>query len=171
MVVDTSYLYKVENESPNQAPSIRDVSEFILKEDMTLIHDSVRDAQAALKAAQYIVEHGDPPSVPRSSSSSVRPLNTALLVHRIPEGCDSDTIHQMIVQMASIVPVTVQSINWVNDAKGSAMWGKTTIFFATKEHADLAFEGLPGPNRPDKSDRPQKRIYFQSGGYMCIRKN
>jgi hypothetical protein len=171
MVVDTAYLYHVENESINQSPSIRDISEFIFGENMTTIHDSVRDAEAALKAAKYILVNGSAPPIPRSSLSSGRPLNSGLLIHRIPEGCDEEKTKEMIVSLTSIVPALVLPVTWVLDSTGGAQLGKTTVFFATKEHADLAFEALPGPNRPDKANRPQKRAYLQGGGYLCIRKN
>ena len=41
--------------------------------------------------------------------------------------------------------------------------------FSSEAHAALAFESLAGPNRPDKSGRPQKRVYLKGGGYICVR--
>jgi len=55
--------------------------------------------------------------------------------------------------------------------KGDAATGKATAVFPSAQHADLAFDSIAGPNRPDKSGRAQKRIYFKSGGgYICVRK-
>lgn len=169
IVVDTSYLYSVENE-PGQAPSIRDISEAVLNNTMETIHDSVMDAKASLEAAEYVVKNGIHPPIQRSASSTARQLSAGLLIHRIPQGCAEQAISDMMVKLCAIMPTLVQPIQWARDNSGAEN-GKTMVFFPSKEHADLAFEGLPGPNRPDKSNRPQKRAYLKGGGYMCIRKN
>lgn len=169
VVVDTSYLYSIENE-PGQAPSIRDISEAVLNVNMETIHDSVMDAKASLNAAEHVLKNGLHSPIQRSASSSARQLSTALMIHRIPQGCEESALSDMMVKLCAILPTLVQPIQWSRDNSGAEN-GKTMIFFPTKEHADLAFEGLPGPNRPDKSNRPQKRAYLKGGGYMCIRKN
>ena len=99
----------------------------------------------------------------------------------------------MMITNTQIVPVSIQPINYndnSNDSnsnhnnksphsrggnkyqKPSAPQpnGRTVISFATKQHCDLAFDAIPGPNRPDKANRDQKRIYLKGGGYVCIRK-
>jgi hypothetical protein len=169
VIVDTSYLYTVEDE-PGQAPSIRDISEIVLNNCMDNIHDSVMDAQASLNAAEFVLENGIHPPIQRSASSAARQLGTALLIHRIPLGCDEHAVSEIMLKLCSIMPTLVQTVQWAKD-NGGVENGKTMVFFATKEHADLAFEALPGPNRPDKSNRPQKRAYLKGGGYMNIRKN
>ena len=55
-------------------------------------------------------------------------------------------------------------------ASASAPRGRSTVEFSSQLHAQLAFDSIPGPNRPDKQHREQKRIYFKGGGYLCIRK-
>lgn len=172
VVVDTSYLYAVIDE-PGQSPSMRDVSEFILGEDMTAIHDSVRDAEAAYKAAKHLLTLGPitkAPEVPRSQNSSTKPPANSLLVHRIPQGCDEEGIKQMMLSLTAIVPSQVLPLQWVG-TDAATQSGKTYVVFPSKEHADFAFEALPGPNRPDKSNRAQKRAYLKTGGYICVRKN
>lgn len=170
--MDTSYLYSVLDE-PGQSPSMRDVSEFVLGEDMTAIHDSVRDAEAAYKAARHLLTLGpnaQAPEVPRSPNSSTKPPINSLLVHRIPQGCDEEAIKQMIVSLTAIVPSQIMPLQWIS-TDGTSQSAKTYVVFPTKEHADFAFDALPGPNRPDKSNRAQKRAYFKTGGYLCVRKN
>lgn len=169
MVVDTSYLYTIENE-PGQSPSIRDISEAVFGKSMDNIHDSVMDAKASLEAAQQILKNGLHPAIPRSATSAARQHSSGLLVHRIPHGCDVTMLTEMMVKLCAIIPTLVQPIQWTKDNSGVEN-GKTMVYFLSKEHADLAFDALPGPNRPDKSNRPQKRAYLKGGGYMCIRKN
>ena len=168
-MVDTSYLYSVENE-PGQAPSIRDISEAVFDNNMESIHDSVMDAKVSLKAAEYVLENGLHAPIQRSSSSSARQLSTGLMIHRIPQGCDEAILSQIMLKLCSILPSVIQPVQWTRDSSGVEN-GKTMAFFQTKNHADLAFDALPGPNRPDKSNRAQKRAYLKGGGYMCIRKN
>lgn len=167
--MDTSYLYTIENE-PGQAPSIRDISEAVLNNSMDSVHDSVMDAKASLNAAEYVLKNGVHPPIPRSVNSSARQLSAGLLIHRVPQGCDEQALSDMMSKLCSIVPTLVQPIQWTKDGSGVEN-GKAMVFFLSKEHADLAFDALPGPNRPDKSNRPQKRAYLKGGGYMCIRKN
>ncbi len=169
LVVDTSYLYTLENE-PNQSPSIRDISEAVLGNTMENVHDSIRDAEAALRAAEYILQTGSAPAVPRSAASLARQSGAALLIHRIPQGFTTETLSEMIVNLCAVIPTSVQNISWSHDSAGNDL-GKALVYFPSREHCDLAFEALPGPNRPDKTNKPQKRSYLQGGGYICIRKN
>jgi hypothetical protein len=162
MAVDTSYLYSLVNESG--APSIRDISEQIFKLKLPDTHDSVLDAQAALKAAAYLAKNG--PSPPINRSSADRELDS-LLCHKIPTYLTEEQIRQMLIESTHIVPVDVSPI-----IRGSgADAGKATIKFLSAKHADLAFEAISGPVRPEKSNREQKRVYLKGGGYICIRKN
>jgi len=87
------------------------------------------------------------------------------------------------------------------DHLASAAGLKLQVTFATQQHAELAFNSIPGPDAPDKSGKSQKKIFFKldqskngngnngkvedkkhaSGGgkkrrtstndYLCIRKN
>jgi hypothetical protein len=102
----------------------------------------------------------------------------SLLVHRIPESCTQEHIHKMFVNNCNIVPSKVLQITKISNGEGhaspagstSGALGKTTVLFSSKEHAILAFESISGPNRPDKNNRAQKRVYLKGGGYICIRK-
>ena len=166
-VIDTAYLYTVENE-PGAAPSVRDVSEQILGIKLPDTHDSIQDARTSLYAAAQVLLYG--PQRPIKRANKI-PSGAQLLVHRIPDFCTDDHIHQMIVAYTQIIPVKVHPISR-NPEKGSNdPNGKTSILFASQQHADLAFESIVGPNRPDKQNRSQKRIYLKGGGYVCIRQN
>jgi hypothetical protein len=98
-----------------------------------------------------------------------------LLLHRIPDFCTEEHITEMIVKYTQIVPVKVNTITRgaptaTPGEKGAAANGKTTVQFLSQQHCDLAFDSIVGPNRPDKQNRDQKRIYLKGGGYICVRK-
>ena len=81
----------------------------------------------------------------------------------------------MVISSTNVVPVDILPITWGCDAAASppavaVPMGKTTVTFTTQLHADLAFDSIPGPNKPDKANRAQKRVYLKGGGYICIRK-
>lgn len=173
VVVDTAYLYTLEGE-PLACPSLRDVSERFLGTKLGEMHDSVRDAQASLYAAHFTLKNGVQLPFPRSGLQ----LNS-LLVHRVPDHCSDQDIFNMVLMQAHVAPMTVSPVTKGGpeldspagkNGASSGGTGRTTIVFKTKQHADLAFETIPGPNRPDKSNRPQKRVYLKGGGYICIRK-
>jgi len=180
-VIDTAYLYTVDNE-PGAAPSLRDISEQILGIKLPETHNSIQDAQAALYAAATLLAYGPQPSISRKSSSLSLTKEFSLLIHRIPDYCNEEQLHHMIIDYTYIVPIKVNTIirsdsgsdNVRNNSdyqkKGDIPSGKTIITFSTQQHRDLAFESIVGPNRPDKQNRPQKRIYFKGGGYICIRR-
>jgi hypothetical protein len=143
------------------------------------LHDSVQDARAALQAAAYICKNGTAPAIVREASSS----EPSLLLHRIPDYCTVDSVRQMLMSSTYVVPVNVYSINRnatpgatasadiQSPAATGAAVGKMNAVFSTQQHADLAFDSIPGPIRPDASKRPQKRVYLQGGGYIYVRKN
>lgn len=177
-VVDTAYLYAVQNE-PGSTPGLRDIAASVLNMQMLDTHDSVQDARAAAMAALYIVENGYQPPIARangggSSSSSSSSCGPSLLAHRVPYTCTESDLIDMLTTLSAVVPSEVKCLLRGVKKDGKEKddpVGKFSVIFKSQAHADLAFETLPGPNRPDKSNRPQKRVYLRNGGYLCIRKN
>jgi DNA polymerase III epsilon subunit-like protein len=170
--IDTSYLYSVENE-PGASPSMRDVSEHILGTKLPDLHDSVLDARAANQAAMFLLVQGCPetaPECPRTGGNGAGNLSSQLLAHRLPLTCTTEHLLALILKYTRVLPENVSAVQ--GGAPGDdTPKGKATITFSSKEHADLAFESIPGPNRPDKSNKAQKRIYLKgSGGYINLRK-
>lgn len=162
-IIDTAYLYKISNES-SSLPSVRDVSEQVLGVKLLDIHDSVQDARASLYAAIFALQHETLPTITRSVKNSSSNSDTSLLMHRIPESCTIEHIREMLLATTHILPVSFTPIEFNNST------GKTTITFQSARHMELVFDSVPGPNRPDKSSKAQKRIYLKNGGYMCLRK-
>lgn len=186
-MIDTAFLFQREG-SPADCPSLRETSHHVLSYDLPDIHDSVRDANIALALAQHLHLHGLQPPIPRLRpahvtqntvvSASTDPNNghaavvdgsKELLVHRIPDSCSETDIYNMILAYTHVVPTSVPTIIR-GDNVAAAPSGKTNIQFLTSEHCFLAFESIAGPNRPDKSNKPQKRVYLKGGGYICVRK-
>ena len=194
-VIDTAYLYTVEGQ-PGASPSLRDVSEQITGATLSDTHDSVEDARGSLYAAAMLLVHGPQRAVVRknglingngthgdarvySSSSTLAAGDVlpSLLIHRIPDYCSEQHIHEMLLGYTQVMPARVLPITRgppsapAGGGGGEAVpSGKTTVFFSSQLHCDLAFESIAGPNRPDKQNRDQKRVYFKSGGYICVRK-
>lgn len=179
-VVDTAYLFTLEGE-PGAAPSLRDVSEQILGTRLSDTHDSVEDARASLYAAAVLLTRGAQPTIVRRTSTShsanaatgaapTSAVTFSLLVHRIPDYCTEQHVQEMIVAHAQVLPTKILPITRGTGESSAVPSGKTTIFFSSQVHCDLAFDSIAGPNRPDKQNRSQKRVYFKGGGYICVRK-
>jgi hypothetical protein len=165
-VVDTSYLYQVENE-PHSSASLRDLARAILNKKLETFHDSIEDSQISLDLAEYIRVNGPQPPISRSPPVD----NTTLLIHRIPKACTEDTIKEMFTLLTFVVPVSVTSVQHpAQYGPTDTPSGRTCASFSSSAHATLAFDTLPGPDRPDKNKRSQKRVYLKSGGYICVRK-
>ncbi len=169
-VIDTAYLYSLENE-PESMPSLRVVAEQVLGFQLGDSHDSVKDACSSLYAAVYTSLHGPVRGLFRNGRSSTGSSanEASLLLHRLPDYCQEDHIMRVIISYTNVVPIRVASIVR-GDPTGSEPVGKATVFFPTQQHADLAFESISGPLRPDKQNKPQKRIYLKGGGYIYVRK-
>lgn len=192
LYIDTSYAFDIENEA-GKSPSLRDIAMFVNNTNLSANrqHDSIQDAQIAVQAVYYLIEQQKlvsgglnrsvasmlkdaTPSVTRSSHGLTHPANQCLLVHRIPGSYTADDVKNMFVTCTYVVPSSVPPITHGNLSEGEApadsSAGKTIVVFASEEHANLAFETLTGPNRPDKNNKAQKRVYLKSGGHICVRK-
>ena len=167
-VVDTSYIYQIANE-PGASPSLRECAQQTLNESLSPYHDSVEDAKVALLLAAHVVKNGFQPPLARVGGARTE-NQSSLLIHRIPKSCSEDQIKRMFAVNSYVIPKTVNPIQHPVGKDPSANVGRTDAVFETAAHAELAFDTLPGPDRPDKGNRSQKRVYLQGGGYMCVRK-
>jgi hypothetical protein len=164
-------LYGLENE-PESMPSLRVVAEQVLGFQLGDSHDSVKDACTSLYAAVYSAQHGPISGLYRhgkNSSSSSSSHEPSLLLHRLPDYCHEEHIMRVLIAYTNVVPTRIAPIVR-GDPTGAEPVGKTTVYFSTQQHAELAFESISGPLRPDKQNKPQKRIYLKGGGYIYVRK-
>lgn len=110
----------------------------------------------------------------KSSKGDVTSGPNTLLVHRIPEDFNQGRVLKLFSSKSFVVPHTVQpieeSIKTDKDGKEEVK-RRCVVVFATKEHAQLAFDGLAGPVKLDKVNKEQKRIHIKNGVYVAIRKN
>ena len=194
MFIDTSYLFEVENE-PGKSPSIRDIAQFVCNVNLPVnrTHDAVQDARIAMQSVHYLVhtyQQQQPPGrmfgvqefvqlmstvpiVPRLVNGLQHPAAQCLLVHRIPSAYTVEDIKTMFATCSYVLPQLVQPISFSGHSEEedkTAGNGKTTVVFSSEGHANLAFDSLSGPNRPDKHNKAQKRVYVKSGGHICVRK-
>lgn len=90
--------------------------------------------------------------------------------HRIPSIVQPEHIVDMFQSRTHVTPVGVDPIIPTGNGTGAAALGRTTARFLSKAHADLAFETLTGPARPDKGGRDQKRVYLAGNkDYLQVR--
>ena len=133
--------------------------------------------------ANFVHKNGCQVPTPRLGSTSAAANDAAgtvgsnlkqkeLLVHRIPASLSDKDIFNMMTTHTNIVPAHIDPITRSQAASSNNGNdnGKTCIRFTTTAHCDLAFDSISGPNRPDKSNAPQKRVYLKTGGYICVRK-
>jgi RNA exonuclease 1 len=166
--IDTAYLFNLENE-PESMPSLRLVSEQVLGFQLVDSHDSVKDACTSLYAAVHVAKNGSVTNLQRKGNGGGAPGEATLMLHRLPDYCHEEHIMRVFILYTNVVPSKINPIVR-GDPTGSEPVGKTTLFFPSQQHADLAFDAITGPLRPDKQNRPQKRIYLKGGGYIYIRK-
>lgn len=162
--VDTAYLISIENE-PESMPSLRSVAEQVLGFQLGESHDSVKDACTSLYAAVYAFQNSGVTVVRRGAAAG----EGTLLLHRLPDFCKEDHVLRVLIAYTNIVPTKVAPI-MKGEGLSSEPVGKTTVYFSSQQHAELAFESISGPLRPDKQNKPQKRIYLKGGGYIYVRK-
>ena len=186
-VIDTSYLYSIAGET-GAAPSLRDISSYVLGVKMPTTHDSTDDAKASLEAALYYLTH--PEAINTSQANNINTIeiprltgnqasdsqsHSSLFVHRIPSNITEDMLMKMFIEMTYVCPLKVNPIQRGTSSAPSSgsnskeSVGKTYVSFSSKAHMELALESIEGPNRPDKANRVQKRVYMQGGGYICVR--
>ena len=163
--VDSALLFSVKDE-PNATCSLKDLAMAVLKRDMPEVHDSVNDARVALLSIEggYLDADGKPEPITRTFPVKKRGGSAELFVHRIPKGCTQEHISKMFLNHSHIKPTEVPDIVFNSDT------GKTTVSFASGDHANLVFKTLEGEAKPDKTGRLQKRVYLRNGGYINIRK-
>ena len=143
-----------------------------------------------MSVAASVHTHGYSSAVPRwlaagaqttdvsSGVAAVIHKQKELLIHRIPMTLKEKDIFNMLTTHTNIIPVHIDPITRTLGTGGQSNNnnnqnndnGKTCIRFPSVTHCNLAFETISGPNRPDKSGHPQKRVYLKTGGYICVRK-
>ena len=163
--VDSAMLFTVKDED-NATCGLKDLAMGVLQREMPEVHDSVNDARVALFCLEdgYMKTGGAPEPITRTFASKGSQGSAELFVHRIPKGCKAEHISNMFLAHTFIKPKEVPTIEFNSDT------GKTTVVFASPDHANVAFKTLEGEMKGDKTGRPQKRVYLRTGGYVNIRK-
>jgi RNA exonuclease 1 len=163
--VDTAYLFPVDNESESSRPGLKLVAEQLLGINLPEPHDSVWDSRIALYAAAYALEVGFL-SIKRTATAE----QPSLMVHRIPEYVTEEHIKTMMTNHTYIMPTSITTMIRGESQSPTDPVGKVTVYFLTPAHAELAFDSISGPIKPDKKNRPQKKVYLQGGGHVYVRK-
>jgi len=168
LCIDTAYLFSVQNENESSLPGLKLVAEQLLNMDLPETHDPIEDARISLYAAIYacLTQPGIQQQVSRKANTD----NFSLLVHRIPRNCSEDHIRTMFISFSHVAPVKVSNIVRADVNSSTDPVGKALVTFSSLKHAELAFDTIDGAVRLDKRNTPQKRIYLQGGGYVCVRK-
>lgn len=161
---DSAMLFQVKDEE-HATCSLKDLAFTVLKREMPDVHDSVNDARVAMQCLEegYVKTDGVTEPIPRKFAKKPKPGNEQLFIHRIPRGCKTEHISNMLLAHTAI------QVKEVKDIEFNSETGKTTVTFSTADHAKLAFRTIDGEERPDKTGRMQKRVYLRTGGYVCIR--
>ncbi len=168
LCIDTAYLFSVQNESDSSLPGLKLIADQLLAMNLPDTHNPIEDARISLYAAIYacLTEPGIQQQVSRKVTSSE---SSSLLVHRIPPNCTEEHIRSMFITFSHVVPSKVSNVVR-GELSSTDPVGKALVTFSSLKHAELAFETIEGPVRLDKRNTPQKRIYLQGGGYVCVRK-
>ncbi|KAG9159352.1 hypothetical protein Leryth_017976 [Lithospermum erythrorhizon] len=156
-VIDTSYLFKYENERPNKRPSLSNLCKSVL--GFTLRqkgspHNCQDDAIAAMKLALSKIENGFDRVMPSVQVEVKERDMSKLVIHRIPISISSNDLHSII---SGDYTIEVKA-----KKPGLKKYSAFAIFKSWHE-ADEAFYNLEGIQEKDSSGRPQKIITVKYG--------
>ncbi|CAB1098762.1 unnamed protein product [Ectocarpus sp. CCAP 1310/34] len=200
-VVDTSFLFEGSDEKFSTPSLKDVVKVALGRHIQDGSHDSVTDAKSTLEVARYALEKvGAPlPSIDRTKKASRRRNGEgspddagggkkrrglengeddadaraakaererrSLMVHRLPAGTTPEQLMRVMQKKTKVIAQEAEGIEFTGTT------GKTHVVYATKELADVAFNGISTAAKEDTSGRLQKRIYTSEDGkkYITVR--
>ncbi|CAM9921609.1 unnamed protein product [Ectocarpus sp. 6 AP-2014] len=200
-VVDTSFLFEGSDEKFSTPSLKDVVKVALGRQIQDGSHDSVTDAKSTLEVARYALENvGAPlPPIDRTKKASrrwngegssddaggrkkrrglengeddadaraakVERERRSLMVHRLPAGTTPEQLLRVMRKKTKVIAQEAEGIEFTGTT------GKTHVVYATKELADVAFNGISTAAKEDTSGRLQKRIYTSEDGkkYIAVR--
>ncbi|GAA0185572.1 exoribonuclease [Lithospermum erythrorhizon] len=159
-VIDTSYLFKYENERPNERPSLYNLCKSVLGFELRQKgspHNCLDDAIAAMKLAIAKVENGVDSVIPLPEVEVKEVDMSKLLLHMIP-------INVSISDLDSIIPgdYTIE----VKAKRPKAEKYSAFAIYKSQQEADEAFCTLESIQTADAIGRPQKSINIKTRSGM-----
>ncbi|KNA20837.1 hypothetical protein SOVF_048390 [Spinacia oleracea] len=168
-VIDTSFVFKLGDESTNRRPSLNNLCKFVLgyelrKKDSP--HNCVDDACAAMKLVLAKMKPGSDEAIPVAQDEVPDSETAKLLIHRIPKDHPSEELCQVI---PGDFTIEIQARKKVRGDKYSAI-----ATFKSPREALNTYNNLEGIEEKDSSGRSQKPVSVQfkdgSTAIVCVRK-
>ncbi|PHT36418.1 Small RNA degrading nuclease 3 [Capsicum baccatum] len=154
-VIDTSYVFKYQDQPSNRRPSLSNLCKSVLGFELRKTgspHNCLDDACTAMKLVLAKVEGGVDNIIPLVREEVQETETTKLLVHRIPAAVHSQELHKVI---PGDFTVEVKA-----NKKGQADKYTAFVNFKNQHEANEAFDNLEGNQEKDTGGRPQKLISF-----------
>lgn len=155
-VIDTSFIFKYEDQHINRRPSLNYLCKYILHYEVRKEgdpHNCVDDACAAMKLVIAKIERGFDQPLPLVNEDVPESEKAKLFLHRIPITVPTEELRKII---SGDLKIEFQPIR-----KGSRQKYSVLAMFKNPEEASQAFDDVEGDLEMDSSGRPQKLISFQ----------
>ncbi|KAK7331019.1 hypothetical protein VNO77_25228 [Canavalia gladiata] len=154
-VVDTSYIFQFLDGSIHRRPSLNGLCQAVLGYDVRekgAPHNCLDDACAAMKLVLAKIKHGVDKEFPIPLvQESVSVSDTAkLLLHKIPNTVNSETLHKMVPGDFTI-----------DKPYRKGEYYSAFAIFKNPQEAHDAYENVQGSQSKDLNRRPQKLVKFR----------
>ncbi|CAN4109613.1 unnamed protein product [Withania somnifera] len=152
-VIDTSYVFKYQDQPPNRRPSLSNLCKSVLGFELRKTgspHNCLDDACTAMKLVLAEIERGVDNIIPLVHEKVQELKIGKLLVHRIPAAVHSQELHK-IIPGDFIVEVKANK-------KGQADKYSAFVNFKNQHEANEAYDKLEGNQEKDTGGRPQKLV-------------
>ncbi|XP_027334795.1 small RNA degrading nuclease 1-like [Abrus precatorius] len=164
-VVDTSYIFQSLDGSIHRRPSLNSLCQAVLGYEVRekgAPHNCLDDACAAMKLALAKIKHGVDKEFrislvqePVSESEMAK-----LLLHRIPNTVDSETLHKIVPGFFDI--------ELKPSRKGQGQNYSALVIFKNPQEAHNAFVNVKGIQQKDSYGRPQKLVTHRLSSGMSV---
>ncbi|XP_021714370.1 small RNA degrading nuclease 1-like [Chenopodium quinoa] len=168
-IIDTSFVFKLGDESTKRRPSLNDLCKFVLGFELRkkgAPHNCVDDACAAMKLVLAKIKDGFDSTIPVAHYDVPDSEKSKLLIHRIPKDLPNEELGRFI---PGDFTIEIQASKKVRGDKYSAL-----ATFKSPQEALCTYENLEGDEEKDTYGRSQKLVSVQlkngSTAIICVRK-
>ncbi|OAE25728.1 hypothetical protein AXG93_4368s1880 [Marchantia polymorpha subsp. ruderalis] len=162
-VIDTAYLFPIQNRARIWSPPLRELCKIVLGYDFrddSKPHDCLEDAKIPMKLVLNCIEHGlSPISIPDEVDEAVL---SKLLIHRVPKEVNYESLKLIFPRRISFEFQEIEKDGMNGNGTSKSRFYSTYAVFASKEVANKVFDQLKGVAVEDITGRLMKNVAVRS---------
>ncbi|KAG6553638.1 hypothetical protein Mapa_004552 [Marchantia paleacea] len=162
-VIDTGYLFPIQNRPRIWSPPLRELCKLVLGYDFrddSKPHVCLEDAKIPMKLVLSCIEHGlSPLNIPDEVDEAVL---SKLLVHRVPKEVNYESLKLIFPRRISLEFQEVEKDAMNGNGTSKSRFYSTYAVFASKEVANRVFDQLKGVAVEDITGRLMKTVAVRS---------